>query len=205
MLIALGSCGIIKSWLFFHRNPPRYPPDMKNIIVAPADGKVVYIREFKNGFFTPPIAIKNKKKIEISEITKLKLFDKGYVMGIFMSPLDVHVNRAPIAGTVEAQLYTPSRCVRKGNPMFEMINERNTMVIKNKTGFKVCIVQIATFLVRKIVSYVTKGENVNLGQAVGMIRLGSQVDVIMPNLKSLSFKVKEGDKVKAGETIIAKF
>ena len=204
-------------YFYFFRDPERKTPSGNNII-APADGKVVYIRKVKKGII--PLSIKKKKEIRLEEITKMDEIhsEDKYIIGIFMFPWSVHVNRAPISGRIAAKKYSE----RKNLPMTIMWmrslfgikpyyshsehifqNERNTLLIKGK--FPVAIVQIADIYVRKILCYVKLNQKVKKGQRVGMIKMGSQVDIIFPALNKIKIKVKDGQYVKAGETILADY
>ena len=119
-----------------------------------------------------------------------------------MSLLDVHVNRAPVAGRVAFQRHFPGKfgSLRLAERVFD--NERATAII-DSGHLQVAIVQIASRLVRQIVSYVKVGEQVSIGQRIGAIRLGSQVDVVLPVRDDLRVSVHVGQQIKAGETILA--
>lgn len=188
--------------IWFYRNPERHPPKEKGVIVSPADGTVVYVKEVENGEI--PHAMKSGKKIRLSELTKTDILDKdGYIIGVFMSALDVHINRAPTSGRVSFAKYTPGKFISMRNPRFELVNERNTIVIENDF-LKIGVVQIASHVVRRIDSYVKTGSQVKIGERIGMIKLGSQVDLIIPKVPGLKITVDEGERVLAGETIVAK-
>ena len=124
---------------------------------------------------------------------------KDRTIYIFMNVHNVHVNRSPLAGTVTHIDYKPGGFI----PAFSKdsdVNERNHVVIKSDYGI-LELTQIAGVLTRRIVSYISEGSHVDRGERIGMIRFGSRVDVIIP--EEYGFVVKKGDKVKAGETIIA--
>lgn len=183
--------------------------------MSPADGTVVYVRRFNNG--TVPIAIKKKKEIRLEEILKTSLpMDSYYIIGIFMHPTSVHVNRAPIEGEVGNVFYTAGRNLpmtamwwrvlfrRKpyeANSQHILTNERNTIEIIGK--IRIFVTQIADIYVNRIECWVKRGEMVSKGQRIGMIKLGSQVDMIFPCKNIISVRVREGQKVKAGESVIA--
>ena len=189
----------------FYRDPVRTPPPRDNVIVSPADGKIRYIRKIEAG--TIPTAIKGRKNIKLEEIVKGNIaVGDGYIIGITMSILDVHVNRAPISGEVLMTKYTPGRFLSLKKPDSETLNERNTIIIKGEIKertLEVGIVQIASRLVRRIECYVKKGERLTIGQKIGMIKFGSQVDLILQEVDGLRILVREGDQVYAGKTIIA--
>jgi phosphatidylserine decarboxylase len=201
---------------YFFRDPERTAPEGDNI-VSPADGKIVYIRKVKKGKI--PLSIKKGKEIELSEITKINDLndEEKYIIGIFMFPWSVHVNRAPIEGVVSKTEYFKS----KNLPMTLMFmkslfnvkpfyknckhvleNERNTVVINGK--FQVMVVQIADIYVNKILCSVKPDQKVKKGQRIGMIKMGSQVDCIFP-ASNANIKVKEGQHVEAGTTILSSY
>jgi len=204
-------------FFFFFRDPDRIISQEDNI-VSPADGTVVYIRKTSNDEI--PISVKKGKKVlisELSESVEYKAYKEWYVVGIFMHPTSVHVNRAPIKGEVILVEHKQNKNfpmtlmwwkVLLGIKPYErgsthvLKNERNTILIKGK-NFPLYVVQIADIYVNKIVSYVKVGNNVEKGQRIGMIKFGSQVDFIFPVLPNIDIAIKEGEKVKAGESIMA--
>lgn len=124
---------------------------------------------------------------------------KDGAISIFMNIHNVHVNRAPLAGTVTQIDYKPGGYIPAFNKDSQ-VNERNYVVISTEHG-NLELTQIAGVLTRRIVSYISKGSRVKRGERIGMIRFGSRVDVIIP--QEYEFTAKPGDKVKAGETVIA--
>lgn len=211
--------GIYIFWRFFwfFRDPERKIPEGNNI-VSPADGTVVYVRKVVDG--DVPILIKHKNEIKLHEIVGSKLIDTKnpyFVIGIFMHPTSVHVNRAPISGKIKTIKYTAG----KNLPMTMMwwrvlfnkkpyelhshhvfTNERNFVLIEG--NINVAVVQIADIYVKKIVCWVKENDIINKGQRIGIIKMGSQVDLIFPYSSNLEILVKEGTKVRAGETILVK-
>lgn len=183
----------------FYRDPERAIPARKRIFVAPADGKIKYIKEIKKNEI--PLAVKGKRNILVDEITKTStISEDGFQIGIVMSILDVHINRSPISGKIVFQQHTPGIFLSLKNLEAIIENERNTVVID--TGeFRVGIVQIASRLVRKIDSYKNEGDSVSIGERIGMIKFGSQTDLIIP--KNVHITVHEGEQVYAGETVVA--
>ena len=168
-------------FLIFFRNPIRsgHILDQQSVL-APADGKVVVI-----------------------EKTTEKEFLKGEAIqvSIFMSPLNVHINRSPMQGKVTYQKYHPGDYLVAWHPKSSELNERNTIVISNESH-KILIRQIAGKVARKIVSYVSEGSELKQGEEFGFIKFGSRVDVFLP--VSSEIRVKIGDVVKGGITEIAK-
>jgi len=201
---------------FFFRNPERVIPDGDNILSS-ADGTVVYIRKVDSS--SVPISIKGKKEIKLDEIVKvgpLKEFPY-YIIGVFMHPTSVHINRSPIAGVVKKIIYTRGnnlpmtlmwwRVLLKKQP-YELYsnhiikNERNTTLIEGE--IPLYVVQIGDIYVNKIESWIKENESVKKGQRIGIIKMGSQVDIIFPALPYIKIIANEGQKVKAGESILAK-
>ena len=180
--------------LNFYRDPERKIPK-GNDIVSPADGKVISIID------TSKDVIKVKKGFigKIRVLTK-DVANQCYVVSIFMSPLDVHVNRAPIEGTIKSIKHTKGKFFKAYDLEKSLENEKNEIIIENKK-LKIKIIQIAGFLARRIICRVKLHQKVNKGQRIGMIALGSQATIIMPGVVKL--KIRLGDRVKAGSTIIA--
>jgi phosphatidylserine decarboxylase len=183
----------------FYRDPERTPPRTSGAIVSPADGTVIYVHRVEAGII--PEGEKGGSPHRLEELTGTTLQDQqASVIGIAMSFLDVHVNRAPIAGRITLQRHIPGRfgSLKKRDMVFE--NERRTTVIR-EPQLEVAVVQIASRLVRRIVPFVEAGQEVELGARIGVIRLGSQVDVVIPATATVS--VQAGDRVRAGESVIA--
>ena len=192
LLISLIIFFIIVFLLQFFRDPSRKSPADEGVVVAAADGR------FLNG------------KIDIIKIVKsddhltsqiLEENEKGILISTYMSGLDVHVNRVPITGKIIKTQYYPGKFkLAQGDVHKE--NEKNLILIESKYG-KVGVVQIAGFVARRIIQYVQIGDIVYTGDRLGMIRFGSRVDVIIP-YKNSRLIIQEGERPKAGETIIAK-
>jgi len=185
----------------FYRDPERSPPAGDGLVVSPADGEVVYVKRSRDGQL--PVASKHGASVGLEELTHTALHERdAVVVGIAMSFLDVHVNRAPIAGRVVLSRHFPGRFGSLKRPETVFENERTTTLIAG-SRLEVAVVQIASRLVRQITSYVGDGQEVNLGQRIGIIRLGSQVDVVLPQRRDLRILVGEGDRVTAGVSVIA--
>jgi phosphatidylserine decarboxylase len=164
--------------LNFFRDPDRNVPGLENVIIAPADGKILIVKEvFEKRFL-------NEEAIQIS---------------IFMSPLNVHVNRIPIDGTVEYLKYVDGDYLVAYHDKADERNERSEIGILSKYG-KVLFTQVAGMVARRIVYDLSESDSVKMGKRFGMIKFGSRVDVIVP--KAWKLKVKEGDTTIAGETIL---
>jgi len=189
--------------VFFYRDPERIPCSKSRSILSPADGTVIYIKKIQSGEF--PFAVKGQKKIPLKEFTQKELIKgQGIQIGIAMNFLNVHVNRNPIEGKIESITRIPGKflSLRKLSSLLE--NERVLTIINGKE-MRLGIVQIASRLVRRIVSYVKEGEDVDIGQRMGVIRFGSQVDILIPEITNLKICVKINQEIKAGMTVIAQY
>ena len=187
----------------FYRDPERTPEETENVILSPADGKVIYINEVENG--SSLVSTKGKQKFQLDEITSTDLLNEAvYLVGIDMNVLNVHVNRAPIAGEVVLSKRTKGRFISLRRPESIIMNEKVTTVIGNES-FKVGVVQISSRLVRRIISLVKTGDVLGIGQRIGSIVFGSQVDVVIPRLENLNIEVEVNEEVKAGITVIARY
>lgn len=166
--------------LQFFRNPRRSIPQGDNLVIAPADGKVVVIEETEeNEYF-------NEKRIQIS---------------IFMSPLNVHLSKNPISGVIRYFKYHPGKFLVAWHPKSSTENERTTLVSENKNGVQVLYRQIAGALARRIRWYVKEGDDVKQGEEFGFIKFGSRIDVYLPLDTKINVELEQ--KTRGGETIIA--
>ena len=146
-------------FLQFFRHPIFPIPQDKNLVFAPADGKVVVIEEaFESEYFK----------------------DKRKQVSIFMSPFNVHVNRAPIAGTVDYFCYHPGKYLAAWHPKSSTENERTSLVIRDDKGTTLMVRQIAGALARRIKWYVSQGSALQQGEEFGFIKFGSRVDIFLP-------------------------
>jgi phosphatidylserine decarboxylase len=184
----------------FYRDPERTAPDRRDVIVSPADGVVIYLKSIPPG--AVPVANKKGHPSLLRELQGTSLCESGAVaVGISMNLADVHVNRAPIAGRVRLVKRVPGSFGSLRKPGMADSNERLTTVIG--TGdLQVAMVQIASRLVRRIVTFVSEGDELRLGQRTGAIRFGSQVDLILPLEKDIVLAVDVGDRLVAGRTIV---
>lgn len=197
--ILVPGLGYALTMIRFWHTPRRKITARANEIVSPADGNILYIKNLKAG--EKPISIKNGKLSSLDELTKSKLLTTPcWLIGINMTPWDVHKNCAPIDGKITLNKHTKGKFLSL--KLFDALsgNERNTYVIENER-VRVGVVQIASKGVRRIDSYVEEGETIKRGDWLGMIRFGSQVDVILPSDCNISLKV--GQQVYAAKTLIA--
>jgi phosphatidylserine decarboxylase len=164
--------------LLFFRDPERKIPKGEDIFVSPADGKVILIKD---------VYEKDYLKAESKEIS------------IFMSLLNVHVNRSPCDGKVSLVKHSSGKFLVAHKDAASMENENTVMVLEGKDG-KIVVRQVAGFLARRIVCRAEVGDKLRRGERYGMIKFGSRLDIYLP--KDVKIKVKAGDKVKAGETIL---
>ena len=181
-LVYLLSAFLLITILQFFRNPKRNIVLNENHIIAPADGKVVVIEEvMETEYF-------NEKRLQIS---------------IFMSPINVHINRFPISGLVKYSKYHPGLFLVAWHPKSSLENERTTIVVEHKNGQAVLFRQIAGALARRIVNYSKEGQIAIQGDEFGFIKFGSRVDLFLP--LNVKVKVNLNQNVCGRETIIASF
>ena len=209
--IVLGLIGFLQSFIItaavmlicFFRDPERIPPQKDNVVISPADGQIVYIKKIAKGEF--PFSVKGKNRIPLSELTTEEFITSGgYQIGIAMNFLNVHVNRAPIEGKIIRLIRIPGEFYSLKRISSLLENERVCTIFQGN-DIKVAIVQIASRLVRRIVAFLREGDSVKLGQRIGMIKFGSQVDLLIPGEKNVKILVKTKDEIKAGVTIIASY
>ena len=160
----------------FFRDPERPIPPVAHGVLSPADGRVTSVEDAVDPFVGPSRRV-----------------------SIFLSPLDVHVNRAPIGGLVTDTVYTPGRFVAAYDPSAGEVNERCAVRIQGDEA-RVTVVQVAGVVARRIVCRVGAGDKLEAGQRFGMIRFGSRTDCYMP--KSTDVRVKVGDRVVGGITVV---
>lgn len=218
ILMGVWLGGFLLWRLYFLRDPVRVIP-AGPVIVAPADGYVVYIKPVQQGEI--PIAVKQHKKIPLAEITDVAALQRvnGYLVGIFMTPWSVHRNRAPMGGKIVFQHYyknklnlsmirtlveTLFRFRQFRDNAFYLTNERLTIGLETPRG-TLYITQIADEWINRILTWVNIGDTVTTGEQYGMIRFGSQCDVLIPETIAPQFQVKVGDYVYAGSTVLATY
>jgi len=166
--------------VWFFRNPSRPVIPDENVILCPADGKVVVIEKtFEKEYFN----------------------DERWQISIFMSPLNVHVNRFPVSGQVTYCKYHPGKYLVAWHPKSSELNERSTVVIKHTKGQEILVRQIAGAVARRIVPYAKKGMQIQQGDELGFIKFGSRVDIFLP--LDAEIKVSLNQKVKGNVDLIA--
>ncbi|MDR8392343.1 phosphatidylserine decarboxylase family protein [Aliifodinibius sp. S!AR15-10] len=168
--------------LNFFRDPDRDIPSDDNLVLAPADGKVVLVDE-------------------VEEHTYIK--GKATQISIFLSVVDVHVNRNPISGTLEYLEYHPGEYHMAWDHQASELNERADFGVRHTSGWKVFYRQITGFLARRIVYNVNEGEQLQAGKRFGMMKFGSRMDILVP--PEVEVLVQQGDKTVAGETVLGRF
>lgn len=169
MAIALGC-------LFFFRDPERIAPSLPGAIVAPADGRVMAVQEMVDPFV-----------------------GEGVRISIFLSPLDVHVNRSPIGGLVTEVEYRPGRFLAAYRASASDANERCTLHLQGEAA-RVAVTQIAGVLARRIVCRVRPGDKLERGERFGLICFGSRTDLVVP--RDAEVRIRPGERVRGGESVI---
>jgi len=219
--VALGAGLAYAFWryVWFFRNPPRSPAPGEGLVSA-ADGTVVYVKKFASA--ADVIHVKQGLAARLSDIVREDTALPQLLIGVFMSPFDVHYNRAPLEGTVAFVRHSPGRSanVHMGPMHWRILARRppyytdSTHIVQNeRTVTRIdgalrgiplpChVVQIAAKTVAGIDSYVEPGGTVERGATFGMIRIGSQVDIVIPWREGLNVRVQPGDRVRAGETVL---
>lgn len=191
--ILLGHIGNNMGWLgflatigclLFFRDPERVHPSSKTVAISPADGIILRVSECE-----PP--------------AELELKGTWKKVSIFMSILNVHVNRAPVSGIVDKILYIPGKFFNVSLDKASEYNERQATYMTMPDGTKVVFVQIAGLIARRIRCDITEGQQLEMGDRVGIIRFGSRVDVYLPD--HVKICVEDGQVAVAGETILASF
>jgi phosphatidylserine decarboxylase len=164
---------------FFFRDPVRRSPQGENLILAPADGKVIKVEKVIEPYFIEGEALK---------------------VSIFLSIFDVHINRSPLKGTISMIKYIPGRFFAAYKDEASVSNEKNLIGIETEQGSRFLVVQIAGLIARRIVCWVKPGDIVDRGMQLGMIKFGSCTELYIP--VQINLKVREGDRVRAGETVL---
>ncbi len=217
--LLLGAAFAFWRYVWFFRDPARTPPAEAGIL-SPADGTVVYVRKVEAG--EDVVTIKQGVRATLKDITGEDVDQPKLVIGIFMSPFDVHYNRAPLGGEIGfihhhpahgENLYMGAMHLRillgrkpyYGDRMHIVQNERTVTHIQSEyrgAPLGLYVVQIGSRGVHGIDSYFRPGDRVERGATFGMIRIGSQVDLVVPWREDLAPQVRPGERVVAGETIL---
>ncbi len=223
LLGCAGFAGLV--WFYFHwkrnilffRDPKRVAPNDPSLVIAPCDGRIMYIKEISGG---EVFAEKLGKKIKVTEISKTDAPTTGILIGIYMSPFDVHFNYAPIGGKVSNIVYSNAklnlpmvdmweyiqfcwlqRAVNLLGAKYQLENERNTIFIDG--ACKLAMVEIADIVVNKIDCFVKTGDSIKQGQKVSFIKRGSQVDLFLWGT-GYDILVKPGIHTKGGVMPLAR-
>jgi len=220
-LVTAGAlCYLFWRYIWFFRNPHRTIPPTGSGILSPADGTVVYVKQMKP--HESVINIKRGVEATLNDITREDMTSPKTVIGIFMSPFNVHYNRIPVSGTIQfvhhhlpstanvCMLWMHLRTLFRRPPLYKnsthiVLNERAVTKIEgeyrgNRIGCYV--VQIAAKSVSGIDVYAREGQKVSAGEIYGMIRIGSQVDLVVTPLEGMNIRVRPGQKVRAGRTVL---
>ena len=184
----LGWIGFVLTlWcVYFFRDPERVTPEKTNVLISPADGKIVF-----SGLSKSPDNLSDNKQLDLNKVS------------IFMNVFDVHVNRIPISGKITWLKYVPGTFLNASLDKSSENNERMIAKIEVSKGVFVYVVQIAGLIARRIKCELTENDSVKIGQRYGLIRFGSRVDVYFP--KNFNILVSKGQTSISGETIIADF
>jgi phosphatidylserine decarboxylase len=175
--LAVLLAGLAAFMAFFFRDPERTAPALPGAILAPADGQVVDVRATGADPFV----------------------GESQTVSIFLSPLDVHINRAPLAGLIVDVQYRPGAKMAAYRPEASERNERTAISIQGEAG-RVVVRQIAGVLARRIVCRVRPGDKLGAGERFGLIKFGSRTDLVVP--AAVRLRVRKGDRVRGGETVV---
>ena len=201
ILVCVGSVpviGLLLTMIRFFRFPLRKPLKNDRAIVSPADGNIIYIKRIEKGDI--PMSTKEGVTATLNEFANVDLHYPCWIIGINMTPFDVHRNATPIAGKIIMNKHFDGKFLSLKDPEAIAQNERNTIVIDNGE-YQVGVVQTASKLVKRIVTYKQVGEQVNQCEWFGMIKFGSQVDVIIPCDYEITVDLKQ--QVYTRKTVLA--
>ncbi|HEX9093770.1 MAG TPA: phosphatidylserine decarboxylase [Coriobacteriia bacterium] len=227
LVVVLAALYALNRFVWFYRDPARTPEATGRVLVSPADGQIVYIKRFEDGAVSSE---KLGRSIRLDEIAELPQTAgrSGWIVGIYMSPFDVHFNYAPVAGRVTAQRYRKAdanlpmvdlseyiRIAFLRRPFdnfaaaFHLENERNTVVIQPGPGSEagqpdVAVVEIADKYVNKIDILAGEGDELRVGGKLGFIKRGSQVDLIV-FADDVEWTAVFGQQVYGGKTVLGRF
>jgi phosphatidylserine decarboxylase len=176
--IAIAFAVVTAFMAYFFRDPRRDPPQDEGLVVSPADGRVTLVRKIAEG--DQPAAT---------------------LVSIFLSPLDVHINRAPIAGEIKNIAYTRGKFLMATDEKASLVNEQNALTIEGDRITVVCK-QIAGILARRIICWKHAGERISLGERFGLIKFSSRTDLLLPS--QVEVLIQEGARVRGGVTVIGR-
>ncbi len=181
----LGWIGVLATlWCaYFFRDPERFPPQGKGLVIAPADGRISAIEE-----------VISPKELDLDS-------EKRTRISIFLSVFDVHINRSPVAGKITKIVYVPGKFLNAELDNASEENERQCLTLETGNGTRVGCVQIAGLIARRIVTFVQQGATVDTGERFGLIRFGSRTDIYLP--PGTKPVVRVGQTAIGGETILA--
>jgi len=183
-VVAAGVSGLFSLFMVWcFRNPERTAPTEAGVMVSGADGVVKTVETLDGGEFFP-----GQQAVRVS---------------VFLSPLDVHVNRCPIAGKVVKLAYREGRHLLTMDERSAFYNQHSVIVVESDDGIRCLVKQITGPIVRRVVYWLTEGQSIGRGGVIGMMKFGSRMDVWFP-ADRVTVVVKPGDRVRAGETIIAR-
>lgn len=168
--------------LYFFRDPDRNPPTDPDLVISPADGKVILIQRVFE-----PLYLKQ-------EVTQVS---------IFLSPLNVHVNRIPVTGTVEFKRYVPGEYLVAWHEKASDLNERSEFGVRHSSGRRMFFKQITGYIARRITFHIDEGDSVTAGDRFGMMKFGSRMDLLFPD-GEFELDVQIGDITVAGETVLGR-
>ena len=175
---------LVTIWIaYFFRDPPRVTPLRDGLVIAPADGKICAIEKVR-----PPA------EMGLGEAERVRI-------SIFLNVFDVHINRAPVSGTIKRSIYVPGAFVNAALDKASEDNERRSTIIATPAGDEIAVVQIAGWIARRIVTFVNEGQSIGMGQRIGLIRFGSRADVYLPPGKTALVSI--GQRAVGGETVLA--
>ncbi len=184
LIPCLALCALAGCVAYFFRNPTRVAPDDPQAIISPADGRIIAVHQMQTAPF-----------IEAP----------GTKVSIFMSVLNVHINRMPMTARIRDVIYRPGTFMVASLDKASEHNERNAFVLEGEGGRTLAMVQIAGLVARRIVCYLRPGDTRPVGARVGLIRFGSRVDLYLPQSHAHTIDVHVGDRVRAGESIIGRW
>lgn len=166
--------------IYFFRDPARVTPDDPGAVICPADGKIILIKEIEDNRFLKGNALK---------------------ISIFMNVFNVHVNRIPVAGTVESITFKPGKFYSADKEKAELHNEYCAVILSTPSGIRYCVVQVAGLIARRIICRAERNDTLTAGERYGLIRFGSRLDLYLPPDTRINVQCR--DTVKAGETVLA--